>query len=220
MAWLDLTGTRVGRLTLLNYTHIVTSSGRKRSAWRCRCDCGNEIVAMTDNLRKPKHTTSCGCFSKENSGASQRTHGASRSRAYRVYRAMLDRCRNETDYHYRWYGARGITVCDRWLFGVNGKSGFECWRDDMGPKPTPAHTLDRSDNDGNYEPGNCRWATRSEQGFNRRASRLTPRPPQTHCWQGHPLTPDNVYVLGSGSRACKTCARQRRSNTVRKQRAA
>jgi len=86
-------------------------------------------------------------------------------------KGMVKRCHHTNGSGYENYGARGITVCDRWRFGEDGKSGLELFAADMGPKPSPKHSIDRMDNDGNYEPGNCRWATAEEQANNTRANR-------------------------------------------------
>ena len=91
-----------------------------------------------------------------------------RTAEWQSWSGMLTRCSNPKQASYKDYGGRGITVCARWRCGDGERTGFECFLADMGPKPSPAHTLDRRQNDGNYEPGNCRWATRSEQMLNRR----------------------------------------------------
>lgn len=84
------------------------------------------------------------------------------------WRSLKQRCFNPRDKDYKYYGGRGITVCARWCDGEHGKSGFQCFVEDMGPKPSAAHSIDRIDSNGNYESGNCRWATASEQNRNRR----------------------------------------------------
>jgi hypothetical protein len=87
---------------------------------------------------------------------------------YKVWRGMIRRCENPNHDSYRWYGARGIRVCDRWRNGEDGQSGFECFLADMGRRPTPQHSVDRyPNNDGNYCKENCRWATTAEQGWSR-----------------------------------------------------
>lgn len=91
---------------------------------------------------------------------------------YRAYAAMKTRCLNPRQDRYEDYGGRGITICDRWLHGDSGLSGFECFLEDLGRKPSSQHTLDRRDNDGNYDPDNCRWATPAEQNRNSRQARL------------------------------------------------
>jgi hypothetical protein len=93
---------------------------------------------------------------------------------------MLQRCHSENDRDYRHYGARGIRVCDRWRFGENGMTGVECFVADMGPRPAK-HSIERIDNNGNYEPGNCRWATQKEQVRNTRASRMLTFNGETMC---------------------------------------
>lgn len=91
---------------------------------------------------------------------------------WRIYNAMKTRCLNENSPRFSDYGGRGITICDRWLHGENGKTGVECFVEDMGPRPSPSHSLDRVENDLGYSPGNCRWATRKEQARNSRASKI------------------------------------------------
>lgn len=119
---------------------------------------------------------------------------------------MLGRCYNPANKDFRHYGGRGITVCDRW----NGKNGMANFFADMGPKPVGT-TLDRIDNDGNYEPGNCHWATWSEQVHNRRI--------QTHCVNGHEFIPENTrsYVRdGTPRRGCLICERKRQREDYRR----
>ena len=103
-----------------------------------------------------------------------RTHGESKTLLYKTWRSMVRRCSNPRDTAYPNYGGRGITVCERW------RASYEAFRDDMGPKPTPHHSIDRIDNNGNYEPGNCRWATRLQQNQNSRRSRNVPKSRNPH----------------------------------------
>ncbi len=154
-------GMRFGRLTLLS---DIGRSDDGSVLWRCRCDCGTEKVVKAYRLRNG-NTRSCGCLQAESRTISNTKHGHSvsnetRSTTYNSWASMLNRCRNKNYHRYKDYGGRGISVCDRW-------NKFDAFLSDMGERPLGT-TLDRLNNDGNYEPGNCRWATQHEQQNNRR----------------------------------------------------
>lgn len=147
----DLADKRFGRLTVLRYAG---KKDRRNHLWLCRCDCGTEKVVIGGNLLRG-NTRSCGCLKRE----IHTSHGAWGNPTYVSWNTMLQRCLNHRKPAYRRYGGRGITVCERWR-------RFENFLADMGERPA-GRTLDRyPDKDGNYEPGNCRWATPTEQANN------------------------------------------------------
>lgn len=164
----DLTGLRFGNLTVL----VLDGKRKNRSFWRCRCDCGGEAVTTSYDLNSGR-TRSCGCLVSlaviQRNKAST-THGENNrtSAEYRAWCGMKRRCNNPKHPKYSIYGGRGIRVCDRWLHGDVGRSGFECFVADMGRRPPGKTSLDRFPNgDGNYEPENCRWADAVQQNNNR-----------------------------------------------------
>lgn len=128
----------------------------RKVIYLCRCICGNEQIRNTNFIFRgfPK---GCGCL-KESRGR----HKGSNTRLYSIYKGMIERCYYEKSKGYKYYGLRGITVCDRW------RNCFSNFRDDMGEPTSIKHSLDRINNDGNYEPSNCRWATAKEQANNKR----------------------------------------------------
>lgn len=151
----DLTGKRFGRLVVLARDGV----RGKKATWKCQCDCGNTHVVMVTGL-KNGHTKSCGCLKIESDAIGSRyRHGQSNSPEYKVWAGMKDRCLNQNATFFSFYGGRGIKVCERWMT-------FENFRADMGPRPSLQHSIERKDNDGNYEPDNCKWATPLEQSNN------------------------------------------------------
>ena len=155
----DLLGQRFGRLEVIQRDRL---DGSFRY-WRCRCVCGREKVARGYNLLHGL-TSSCGCLQEESRKTAQRRHGRTKSPEHRAWVGMRSRCYYPKDASYKHYGARGIVVCERW----RQEQGFENFLVDMGPRPSSKHSLDRVNNNGNYEPSNCRWATTTEQQKNRR----------------------------------------------------
>ena len=157
-----------GRFTVLR-REVVVSGKVRRSIYLCRCSCGNEKMVFRTSLISGA-SKSCGCFQKEGVAQRQRTHGESRKTVeYYLWYGMIGRCYNPGATRYERYGGRGITVCERW----RGHNGYANFLADVGRRPSPKHSLDRWPNkDGNYEPGNVRWATRREQSTNTSRTRI------------------------------------------------
>lgn len=158
----DLTGKQFGRLTVLGQRK--PGVGRQWR-WLCQCDCGKIIWVIGQAIRTG-HTKSCGCLRRESNSASKTIHGLSRTKFYRTWKNIIARCYNPKCPAFCWYGGRGIHVCDRWRCSV------ENFAADMGIPPGPQYTVDRIDNDGDYCPENCHWATQKQQSRNTRRSRV------------------------------------------------
>lgn len=155
-ALIDLTGQRFGRLAVIQRSYVAKVGAH----WLCRCDCGTDKIIYGPSLRAGK-TRSCGCLQAEAAKKYMTAHGHAASYkktpTYISWAEMITRCENPKKKNFKYYGARGISVCERW------RHSFQNFLADMGPRPE-GQTLDRWPNrTGNYEPGNCRWATWKEQ---------------------------------------------------------
>lgn len=160
---LNLTGQRFGRLVAIDHrSESSGSSKRKYVIWRCLCDCGNETTVRSSVLMRG-HTMSCKCLRDELPSKLFKTHGRSRTRLYRIWTHVLSRCRNPNEPEYHNYGGRGISIFPDWEWS------FESFAAYVGEPPSKLHSIDRYPNyNGNYEPGNVRWATAEQQCRNRR----------------------------------------------------
>lgn len=171
--FIDLTGQPFERLTVLR-----RGQNRKTSArWICECSCGTICTVDSADLRRKK-AKSCGCIQREIAqalGKTRATHGLADSPEYRMWNGIKKRCLTPTAQNYSYYGGRGITICDAW------KESFQKFYDDMGPRPTPQHTIERRSNDLGYDKENCYWATVIEQAHNRRNNHMITIENATRC---------------------------------------
>jgi hypothetical protein len=163
----NLIGQRFGRLTVLA---LYGETARHQSVWKCRCDCGNVKTVSGSNLRR-NNTQSCGCLRRDVGrmvGAAGRRHGETvngMSAEYNCWKSMKHRCLNPKARFFQYYGGRGIQICGAW------QNSFEAFLADMGRRPSAQHSIDRINNNGDYGPENCRWATKSEQRINQRPAK-------------------------------------------------
>jgi hypothetical protein len=151
----DYTGQRQGHLQIKSFARVI---GKSR-CWNCVCDCGRSVLVSTSSLNGGQ--MSCNCEQKAN----RCTHGLSKSAEYNIWRSMRDRCDSNKNKGWNRYGGRGIKVCKEW-------EDFPTFYADMGPRPSPNHSIERQENNKGYFKENCRWATALEQGRNKRNNRL------------------------------------------------
>jgi len=158
--FIDLTGKTFNQLTIIERAEN-TKQGKAR--WVCRCTCGKISTIDGANIRNG-HTKSCGCFAKESLEKNRYRHGMAHTSEYGIWCNILQRCNNPNDKAFKDYGGRGITICDEW------KNDFMAFYNHVGKRPSPKHSIDRINNDGNYEPNNVRWATQKQQSNNQRSN--------------------------------------------------
>ena len=170
----DRTGERHGRLVVLGPANI---KKRTENYWLCKCDCGNECVVSGSQLKKDG-TKSCGCYQKETYGKHAITHGMTKTKLYKRWNSMKQRCQNPNEARYADYGGRGISVCEEW----EDFEGFKKWAMENGYEEHLS--IDRIDNDGDYCPENCRWVPMSVQAWNKRTTTRITYNGETHSLNG------------------------------------
>ncbi len=175
----DITGQVFGKLTVIRYE----GRGDHGNMWMCQCECGNYKTTYINTLNKGQ-VRSCGCIAGKNG-----THKKARTPIYEVWAKMKKRCFNPSHKSYNDYGGRGITVCDRWM-------SFENFYNDMGDKPK-GKSLERIDNDGDYTPFNCKWASREEQQRNKRIVKGCTRVRNGNKFQTWITTNGHRHYLGT-----------------------
>jgi len=170
-------GMQYGRLTVIRELERYKSpSGHLERRVLCECDCGKELAVLLGSIRSGR-TKSCGCLANEHTATRNRqnsAHGMSQSPTFLVWHSMKQRCNNRNHEAYSRYGGRGIAVCKRWY-------SFQNFLNDMGERPSSEHSIDRINNDGNYKPDNCRWATRTQQGRNKHNNVMLTCDGETMC---------------------------------------
>lgn len=168
----DRIGCTFARLTVLR----IVGRANKHVSVECACICGNTMTCLLAGL-VTGNTKSCGCLKRETTSRIMTTHGMSKCKTgeHEIWSGMKKRCLNQNSKAYAYYGGKGITVCERWI------ASFEAFYEDMGPRPSSKHSIDRIDSTGNYEPGNVRWATREEQARNRSMVKSLTIYGQTKC---------------------------------------
>lgn len=162
---IDLNGQKFGKWTVIGPGPYSFTSKKRR--WICRCECGREGIVPTGDLRNGE--------SKSCSSCKRATHRMSGTREFWIWHGMKKRCLNQNHKWWHCYGGRGIKVCDRWL------NSFESFMEDMGPRPSRKHSIERINNNGNYEPSNCKWGTTFEQNRNKRTNRRVTINGRTQC---------------------------------------
>lgn len=204
----DLTGQTFNRLTAIRW--VSRENGHQQWLWQC--ECGESTFALAIHVKRG-HTKSCGCYRRRWGKKYVRTHKAkvSGQPEYETWGGLKQRCYNSKNQGYANYGGRGILICERWL------DSFENFLADMGKRPTPKHSIERINNDGHYEPSNCRWATMKEQNRNKRDNKLLTFEGQTMCvsdWAAHlnvprPRLQSRLYYGWTVERALTQPARPR-----------
>ena len=152
MKRINITGERYGKLVAIQYSH---TDSNKKAVWICKCDCGNTCYVRAKDMRSG-NTKSCGCYAVEVAKKVNTKHGACNTRLYRIHSMMKNRCRNPKDRHWKWYGAKGISICDEWM-------QFEPFREwALSNGYAENLVIDRKDSSNGYSPDNCQWITQSE----------------------------------------------------------